>query len=83
MYARRATARGNATQNNPVTVINFVNAAHFINHYATLVFAAAVIVFAPAFCMSYGELLPYATPGCTAFGAGSLATGWQGSHTAR
>ena len=41
----------------------------------TLVFAAAVIVIAPTFNMKYGELLPYATPGFIAFGAGSLLKG--------
>jgi hypothetical protein len=48
--------------NQPRTVIAFVNAAHFIDHYAMLVFAAAVLVMAPAFGMRYGDLLPYATP---------------------
>ena len=44
-------------------VIGFINAAHFIDHYAMLVFAAAVIVMGPVFGLSYAELLPYATPG--------------------
>lgn len=70
-------------KNAPATVINFVNAAHFIDHYAMLVFAAAVIVIAPQFGMGYGELLPYATPGFMAFGAGSLATGWLGDRWSR
>ena len=30
--------------NNPTRVIGFVNAAHFIDHYSMLIFAAAVIV---------------------------------------
>jgi MFS family permease len=67
----------------PRTVIAFVNAAHFIDHYAMLVFAAAVLVMAPAFGMSYGQLLPYATPGFIAFGAGSLLTGWLGDRWSR
>src|SRR5262245_35108185 len=69
--------------NSPRTVIGFVNAAHFIDHYAMLVFAAAVLVMAPVFGMSYGQLLPYATPGFIAFGAGSLATGWLGDRWSR
>ena len=44
--------------NNPVRVIGFVNAAHFIDHYAMLIFAAAVIVMGPALGMAYSELLP-------------------------
>ena len=69
--------------NNPTRVIGFVNAAHFIDHYAMLIFAAAVIVMGPALGMAYSELLPYATPGFIAFGAGSLITGWLGDRWSR
>ncbi len=69
--------------NNPSRVIGFVNAGHFIDHYAMLIFAAAVIVMGPAFGMAYSELLPYATPGFVAFGAGSLITGWLGDRWSR
>ena len=69
--------------NNPTRVICFVNAAHFIDHYAMLIFAAAVIVMGPALGMAYSELLPYATPGFIAFGAGSLITGWLGDRWSR
>lgn len=65
------------------TVIRFVNAAHFIDHYAMLIFAAAVIEMGPVFGMSYAEMLPYATPGFIAFGAGSLLTGWLGDRWSR
>src|ERR1700739_1607471 len=69
--------------NSPRTVIGFINAAHFIDHYAMLIFAAAVIVMGPALGMAYSELLPYATPGFIAFGAGSLITGWLGDRWSR
>src|SRR3954451_5140106 len=69
--------------NSPSRVIGFVNAAHFIDHYAMLIFAAAVIIMGPAFGMSYSELLPFATPGLIAFGAGSLITGWLGDRWSR
>src|ERR1700748_406320 len=69
--------------NSPSRVIAFVNAAHFIDHYAILIFAAAVIVMGPALGMAYSELLPYATPGFVAFGAGSLITGWLGDRWSR
>jgi MFS family permease len=69
--------------NSPSRVISFVNAAHFIDHYAMLIFAAAVIIMGPAFGMTYSELLPYATPGFIAFGAGSLITGWLGDRWSR
>src|SRR5215468_4332028 len=69
--------------NSPSRVITFVNAAHFIDHYAMLIFAAAVIIMGPALGMAYSELLPYATPGFIAFGAGSLITGWLGDRWSR
>ena len=69
--------------NSPTRVIGFVNAAHLIDHYAMLIFAAAVIIMGPALGMSYSELLPYATPGFVAFGAGSLITGWLGDRWSR
>src|SRR4051812_40297039 len=69
--------------NSASRVIGFVNAAHFIDHYSMLIFAAAVIVMGPALGMAYGELLPYATPGFVAFGAGSLLTGWLGDRWSR
>src|SRR3979490_3456884 len=69
--------------NSPARVIGFVNAAHFIDHYSMLICAAAVIVMGPALGMAYSELLPYATPGFVAFGAGSLLTGWLGDRWSR
>ncbi|WP_316184191.1 MULTISPECIES: MFS transporter [unclassified Bradyrhizobium] len=69
--------------NHPSRVIGFVNAGHFIDHYAMLIFAAAVVIMGPALDMSYAELLPYATPGFIAFGAGSLLTGWLGDRWGR
>jgi MFS family permease len=48
-----------------------------------LIFAAAVIIMGPALGMTYSELLPYATPGFVAFGAGSLLTGWLGDRWSR
>src|SRR5438445_421162 len=69
--------------NSPCRVITFVNAAHFIDHYAMLIFAAAVIIMGPALGMAYSELLPCATPGFVAFGAGSLITGWLGDRWSR
>ncbi|MET0221695.1 MAG: MFS transporter [Tardiphaga sp.] len=69
--------------NVPSRVITLVNIAHFIDHYAMLIFAAAVLVMGPAMDKTYAELLPYATPGFMAFGAGSLVTGWLGDRWSR
>ncbi len=71
--------------NRPQTVINYVNIAHFIDHYAMLIFAAAVIVMSPVFGLPYGDLLPYATPGFVALArarwrrAGSAIAGAAGT----
>src|SRR6478735_4790640 len=69
--------------NSPSRVLSFVKGGHFIDHYAMLIFAAAVIIMGPALGMAYSELLPYATPGFVAFGAGSLLTGWLGDRWSR
>ncbi|MBN9001359.1 MAG: MFS transporter [Rhizobiales bacterium] len=69
--------------NDASQVIRYINAAHFIDHYAMLIFAAAVIIMGPAMGLAYSELLPYATPAFVAFGAGSLVTGWLGYRWSR
>lgn len=69
--------------NRPKTVIAFVNIAHFIDHYAMLIFATAILLMGPALGLSYSDLLPAATPGFIAFGAGSLLTGWLGDTWSR
>jgi MFS family permease len=69
--------------NRPAAVIGLVNIAHFIDHYAMLVFPAALIVMAPALGIAYGDLLPVATPGFIAFGAGAIVMGWLGDVWSR
>jgi hypothetical protein len=44
--------------NSPSRVITFVNAAHFIDHYAMLIFAAAVIIMGPALGMATRSYCP-------------------------
>ncbi len=68
---------------NQRTLIRLINIAHFIDHYAMLIFASAVLVMAPALGRSYSELLPCASAGFIAFGAGSLLTGWLGDTWSR
>ncbi len=83
MAKRIVTISINNMMNKPATVIRYINIAHFIDHFSMLIFAAAVLVMAPVFNMGYGELLPYATPGFIAFGAGSLLSGWLGDRWSR
>src|ERR1700681_778156 len=82
-YKLLQNVRGIRPMNHPARVIGFVNAAHFIDHYSMLIFAAAVIVMGPALGMTYSELLPYATPGFVAFGVRSLLPGWLGDGGSR
>lgn len=57
-------------------IIGFVNVGHFLDHYAMLIFPAAVILMEKDFGASYGDLLALAAPGFIAFGAGSMLAGW-------
>ena len=55
----------------------FLKIGHFIDHWFMLIFATvAALHLAGEWNMSYGELIPYATPGFIAFGACTLAAGW-------
>ena len=48
----------------------FLNVGHFLDHLFMLVFATvAALALGREWGMSYGELIPYATPGFIAFGA--------------
>lgn len=48
--------------NSPSRVISFANAGHFIDHYAMLIFAAAVIIMGPALGMAYSNCCPTPRP---------------------
>ena len=51
----------------------FLNVGHFLDHLFMLVFATvAALALGREWNMSYGELIPYATPGFIAFGAFAL-----------
>ena len=55
----------------------FLNVGHFLDHLFMLIFATvAAVRLADEWGMSYAALIPYATPGFIAFGAGALAAGW-------
>src|SRR3954463_10004712 len=69
--------------NSPSRVISFVNAGHFIDHYAMLIFAAAVIIMGPALGMAYAELLPSPPPGLFASGGAALLPGCLGARWSR
>jgi MFS family permease len=62
----------------------FLNFGHFIDHYATLIFATvAALALTREWSMSYAEIAPYATPGFIAFGLFSLPAGWVADRWSR
>ncbi|NIO05058.1 MAG: MFS transporter [Proteobacteria bacterium] len=55
----------------------FLSVGHFYDHLFMLVFATvAALSLSHEWGMSYGELIPYATPGFIAFGLCSVPAGW-------
>lgn len=64
--------------------ILLLNAGHFVDHLVMLVFATvAAMTLTREWGMSYGALLPYATPGFIAFGLFSLPAGWLADRWSR
>lgn len=62
----------------------FLNVGHFLDHLFMLVFATvAALALGREWDMSYGELIPYATPGFIAFGAFALPAGWLADRWSR
>jgi MFS family permease len=62
----------------------FLNFGHFIDHYATLIFATvAALALTREWSMSYAEIAPYATPGFIAFGLFSWPAGWVADRWSR
>ncbi|MFQ5625232.1 MAG: MFS transporter [Methyloligellaceae bacterium] len=58
--------------------------ANFLDHFFMLVFASvAALTLSSEWGMSYGELIPYATPGFIAFGAFALPVGWLADKWSR
>ena len=62
----------------------FLNVAHFLDHLFMLIFATvAALRLAHEWDMSYGALIPYATPGFIAFGVCAIPAGWIGDKWSR
>ncbi|MFH1240836.1 MAG: MFS transporter [Pseudomonadota bacterium] len=62
----------------------FLNVGHFYDHLFMLVFAAvAALSLSHEWGMSYGELIPYATPGFIAFGVCAVPAGWLADKWSR
>jgi MFS family permease len=61
----------------------FLNIGHTLDHLFLLIYPTVVLVMAPEFGRSYGEMLPLALGGFIAFGAGSLPAGWLADYWSR
>ncbi len=61
-------------------ILNFVNAAHFFDHFFLLIFPTAALALAPAWDLSYGEALVLGTPIYALFALGTLPAGWLGDR---
>ncbi|MDE0096720.1 MAG: MFS transporter [Gammaproteobacteria bacterium] len=62
----------------------FLNIGHFLDHLFVLIFAtAAALTLVTEWDMTYGELIPYATPGFVAFGVCAIPAGWLADKWSR
>ncbi len=62
----------------------FLNVGHFLDHLFMLIFATvAAMRLADEWGMSYGALIPYATPGFVAFGICAIPAGWLADKWSR
>ena len=62
----------------------FLNIGHFLDHLFVLIFAtAAALTLITEWNLSYGELIPYATPGFIAFGVCAIPAGWLADKWSR
>jgi MFS family permease len=62
----------------------FLGIGHFYDHLFMLVFATvAALSLSHEWGMSYGELIPYATPGFVAFGVCAVPAGWLADKWSR
>jgi MFS family permease len=61
----------------------FINVGHLLDHLFLLIFPTVVLVMAPEFGRSYGEMLPLSLGGFLMFGACSLPAGWLADRWSR
>lgn len=62
----------------------FLNVGHFLDHLFMLVFATvAALRLTTEWGLSYGALIPYATPGLIAFGLCAVPAGWLADRWSR
>lgn len=67
-------------QANRFRLMGFLNIAHAMDHFAMLIYPAAVLALSVSFDRPFGELLVYSTGGFLAFGLFSMPFGWIGKR---
>jgi len=63
--------------------LQFINLAHFFDHFFLLIFPTAALAIAPAWHMTYAQTLVLATPLYVMFALGTLPVGWLGDRVDR
>lgn len=63
--------------------LQFINLAHFFDHYFLLIFPTAALALAPAWGMTYAQVLILGTPLYVMFALGTLPSGWLGDRVDR
>jgi MFS family permease len=63
--------------------LHFINLAHFFDHFFLLIFPTAALAIAPAWDMSYAQVLLLGTPLYVMFAIGTLPSGWLGDRVDR
>lgn len=65
------------------SILLFVNAAHFFDHFFLLIFPTAALAIASVWNMSYADTLVLGTPLYVMFAVGTLPAGWLGDRVDR
>ncbi|WP_120499605.1 MFS transporter [Roseovarius sp. EL26] len=60
--------------------LQFINAAHFMDHFFLLIFPTAALAIAPAWGMSFADVLLFGSPLYVMFALGTLPAGWLGDR---
>ncbi len=63
--------------------LQFINVAHFFDHFFLLIFPTAALAIAPAWGMSFADVLLFGTPLYIMFALGTLPAGWLGDRIDR
>lgn len=63
--------------------LQFINVAHFFDHFFLLIFPTAALAIAPAWGMSFADVLLFGSPLYIMFALGTLPAGWLGDRIDR